>query len=300
MQPLQIFAQFYPEFDHYWQLEVDARFLGHTGDMLDKFSDFAKNDPRKQARERASWAYMPDWHNTYQDFCNTLNDTLNGTSPVWGPVDIHDLDIIGPTPPVKDPLEDDFVWGVGEDADLVLLNTLEEASRDEDWMFKGHNHGFSMGENLPVFVSVVAQGRSSWNLLNAVHHAQAYHGMRVPSEATLPSFALWHGLKVSAVPLPVYQWPGRDRGEMEMALNGGALWAFSDGVAEGPARYRGASLGFFTNGMNWQWATTLPNALADVWYDNDIQNPDLPDMLLVHEERIYTPNIIIHPRKTNT
>ncbi|THY70968.1 hypothetical protein D6C94_08122 [Aureobasidium pullulans] len=299
MQPFQIFAQFYPEFDHYWQLEVDSRFLGHTGNMLDKLSDFARNEPRKQARERASWAYMADYHGSYDDFFNTIDNVLDGDSSVWGPIDIHDIDPIGPKPPVDDPREDHFSWGVGEDADLILLNTLEDASRDEDWLFKGWQHGFSMGTKLPIFVSVVAQGRASWNLLNAVHHAQAHAGMRIPSEATLPSFALWHGLKISGIPLPVYQWPARERHEMEFALNGGGLDAFPDGIANGPARYRGSSMGFFTNGMTWQWWTTLPEDLANPWYINEVDNPILPDMLLNEGGHLYAPNIIIHPRKTN-
>jgi hypothetical protein len=298
MQPLQIFAQFYPEFDHYWQVEVDSRFLGHTGNMLDKFSDFARNEPRKQARERASWAYMSDYHGSYDDFFDSINDVLNGTSSVWGNVDIHDVVPIGPKPPVEDPCDEPFVWGVGEEADLILLNTLEDASRDEDWLFKGWQHGFSMGPGLPIFVSVVAQGRASWNLLNAVHHAQAYAGVRIPAEATLPSFALWHGLKISGIPLPVYQWPGRDRQEMEFALNGGGLDAFADGIANGPARYRGSSMGFFTNGMTWQWWTTLPEDLANPWYINEADNPILPDMLLNEGGNLYAPNILIHPRKT--
>lgn len=299
MQPLQIFAQFYPEFDHYWQLEVDSRFLGHTGNMLDRFSDFARNEPRKQARERASWAYMSDFHGSYDDFFSNIDDKLNGTSSVWGNVDIHDFDPIGPNPPVEDACEEPFLWGVGEEADLILLNTLEDASRDEDWIFKGWQNGFSMGSKLPIFVSVVAQGRASWNLLNAVHHAQAHAGMRIPSEATLPSFALWHGLKISGIPLPVYQWPGRDRHEMEFALNGGGLDAFPDAIANGPARYRGSSMGFFTNGMSWQWWTTLPEDLANPWYINEVDNPILPDMLLSEGGNLYAPNMLIHPRKTN-
>lgn len=299
MQPFQIFSQLYPEFDHYWQLEVDSRFLGHTGDMLDKFSDFAKNEPRKQARERASWAYMADYHGSYDDFFNTIDRVLDGNSSVWGNIDIHDFKAIGPQPPVEDPHDEHFSWGVGEEADLILLNTLDDVSRNEDWLFKGWHHGFSMGTKLPLFVSVVAQGRASWNLLNAVHHAQAYAGMRIPSEATLPSFALWHGLKISAPPFPMYQWPGRDRHEMEFALNGGGLDAFPDAIANGPSRYRGTSMGFFTNGMTWSWWTTLPEDLANPWYINEIDNPILPDMLLNEGGNLYAPNIMIHPRKTN-
>jgi hypothetical protein len=76
------------------------------------------------------------------------------------------------------------------------------------------------------------------------------------------------------------------------------LDAFPDGIANGPARYRGSSMGFFTNGMSWQWWTTLPEDLANPWYINEVENPILPDMLLNEGGNLYAPNILIHPRKT--
>lgn len=51
-QPLEIFSQLYPNFDYYWQLEMDSRITGHTYHFLDKAISFAKQQPRKFLWER--------------------------------------------------------------------------------------------------------------------------------------------------------------------------------------------------------------------------------------------------------
>lgn len=99
--------------------------------------------------------------------------------------------------------------------------------------------------------------RLSWNLLNVIHHAQSRQDLRVPSQTTLPSFALWHGLKIVGLPIPVCQDPESNREELNFVLNGGKIEDFSDGFANGPVNTRRASLGFFVSGRTFdqfpQW-----------------------------------------------
>ena len=303
MQPFQLFAHFFPEFDHYWQIEMDTRFVGHTGDMLTAFDDFGRTQPRKQARERASWNYIPRSHGNYSNFTMTINEVMekNEEPGVWGPVYIGDEIIpIGPQPPVANPRDDNFEWGVGEDADYLLMSSLQEVKRQEDWFFSDYHFGFSLGDDLPWVMSAPAQGRASWNLLNAIHHAQAMQGLRVHSEATLGSFALWHGLKVVALPLPVYQDPARDKDEMEFVCNGGPLSRFKDGIAMGGAKYRGATIGFFTGSQTWDWTSPTPDRIMRYWKGEDKKKDDkIPAMLLERGGEIFAPNLMMHPRKTN-
>lgn len=82
MQPMQLFATFYPQFDHYWQIEMDTRFTGHVGEMLRSFHKFGRKEPYKQSRERASWTYMPEQHGSYEDFTMSINRTLKGGATV--------------------------------------------------------------------------------------------------------------------------------------------------------------------------------------------------------------------------
>ena len=44
MQPFQLFAHFYSEFDHYWQFEMDNRFTGNVAEMLWKFHTFGSQE----------------------------------------------------------------------------------------------------------------------------------------------------------------------------------------------------------------------------------------------------------------
>ena len=226
MQPFQLFAHFYPEFDHFWQFEMDNRFLGNVGEMLAKFHTFGAREPYKQARERSSWTYMPGVQGTYAEFSSKVNATLKGGATVWGPVETNQTEPIGPKP-VVDAVEDNFEWRVGDDADLLMFTALEEVSRFEthrDWVYKSWRGGFGE-DNPPRFMSAPAQGRASRVLLEAIHTAQHEQGLWVPSEATLPSFALWHGLKLATLPIPKFQWPERDLTELHLLHNGegGAL-----------------------------------------------------------------------------
>lgn len=118
-QALQLFAQLYDEFDHYWQIEMDVRYTGNVRHYLDALSEFARQEPQKQSVERASYFYMQQVHGTYLDFQNTINASLEGAG-IWGAVCIPDFEPIGIPPPTPRPEDDDFSWGVGFDADLIF------------------------------------------------------------------------------------------------------------------------------------------------------------------------------------
>jgi len=302
MQPLQLFAHFYPEFDHFWQIEMDTRFSSNVGSMLQGFHSFSTSQPYKQARERASWAYIPQIYGSYDQFSRAINETMEGNATVWGPVKIKELDPVGPTPPVKEGRDDDFEWGVGHDADLVLLDQLNEVSRFdriEDWVFKDWLGGGLAGD-VPRFSNVPAQARASYDLLQAAHRAQHDLGLRVPSEATLPSFAAWHGLKTISIPTPKFQFPERDIGELAFVLNGGDPGTFKDGIANGPGQYRSSSLGFFIRPMTWGWTMGLPDLIFDHWM-NDPKDTEgeRPPFMLESQGSVFAPGLILHPRKTN-
>jgi Protein of unknown function (DUF3405) len=110
MQPLQLFAHSNDDFDHYWQFEMDSRFTGHVGHFLDALSLFTRQEPRKQARERASYTYLPRIYGAYSKFLALVNKSLNG-GWLWGPERIKDIEPIGPLPPTARPDDDEFFWG---------------------------------------------------------------------------------------------------------------------------------------------------------------------------------------------
>lgn len=312
MQPFQLFAHFYPEFDHYWQLEMDARFTGDAGEMLRALHDFGKQQPYKQARERASWTYIPRVHGTYEEFAAHINQHMAGGA-AWGPIKVEGISPVGSPLPVKDPHADNFAVGVGQDADLLLLTAMNDVGRIQpgDWMFKDWYSG-DLAD--PRFMSVPAQARASWQLLEAIHIAQHEDGVWLPSEATLPTFALWHGMKVISAPMPRFQYPERSPKELNLVYNGGMPRDFKDGMANGAAPYNSMAVNFFVRPMSWCWWSPLPNLVFEAWmgegnsgtktvwepYGENVQAPkEMPGFMAEVEGRVYAPNVMLHPRKTN-
>ncbi|OAL31722.1 hypothetical protein AYO20_08115 [Fonsecaea nubica] len=302
-QPLQLFAQLFPGFDHYWQLEMDMKFTGNSGQWLDAMARFARNEPRKQSIERSSYYYMSQVHGSYGEFKAAINESLGGGG-IWGPIRVPDIEHpIGPQPPVADPREDDFNWGVGEDADLILTNALADVRTTKYWPFKGWIHGFQKEEDTPRFYSPVAMGRYSWNLLNAMHHAQVHQGLSLSSEATAVSFALYHGLKVIFPPHPWYHHPQAPREvsvqELEQLFNGGSPSdnaRENNGLSFGKAMYDPNGAYELFNGGTWWWVPGYPGRTFKQWMNHDTTN--IASMLREDEGQIWAPLMALHPVKS--
>lgn len=291
---MQLFALHYPEFDHYWQLELDMRFLGDAGAYLDSLSRFARSEPRKQALERSTFQYMPSKYPSYESFSSAVDTAARGGSRAWGPLRIHDIAPIGPIPPVRSPRSDTFEWGVGEDADVLTTSFCTDVlAPTTAWVYKGWIQGFSAGGNTPRFFCPPAVMRSSRALLLAIHEAQLVRGMRIPSEATLPSFALWHGLKLSYPPQPVFmKQQGTEDGEQRIQeWYRGGPGNSSDGLGPRDKRH---PLG---DGLTWWWESKWPRAVLDAWFRSGSED-QLPFLLVEKDGEIYAPNVAMHPVKT--
>ncbi|KAK5064777.1 hypothetical protein LTR84_000611 [Exophiala bonariae] len=301
-QPLQLFAQLFSGFDHYWQLEMDMKFTGNSRLFLDALSKFAQNDPRKQSVERSSYFYIPKIHGPYEEFKAAINESLSGGG-IWGPIQIADIKHpIGPQPPCSSPQEDDFTWGVGEEADLILTNPLADVRTAKYWPFKSWMQGFKNGTDTSRYYSPVAMGRYSWNLLNAMHHAQASQGLALPSEASPVSFALYHGLKVSFPPHPWFHQPQAQREvgieELDSLFNGGTPAQnarTNNGLSFGKALYNPAGSYKLFNGGTWWWVPGYPGRIMRHWMDQD--RAAMPSMLRDMGDQIWAPMMALHPVK---
>lgn len=206
-QALQLFAQVYDDFDHYWQWEMDARLTGNALNFFESLSSFAKHSPRKQSFERASFRYIPSIHGKYSDFLSAVNASVQGRGSFL-PVPIPEVKRpIGPSPPVPDPIHDPFEWGVGEDSDFIAAVPCKPLPQTSSWLYKDWIANFVNGNSTPRIFCPQASSRISWNLLNVVHTAQVKQGLRIASESTMPSFALWHGLKLTQPPQPWFLAP---------------------------------------------------------------------------------------------
>lgn len=303
-QGRQVFANTFDEFDHIWQLELDVRFTGHAGKLLSSLERFARNEPRKQARERASFEFHPEVYDDYGQFLTAVNHSLGGGSSFWGPLRIFDIKPIGPQPPVLRPEDDDFQWGHAEEADLILLSGAMNVSLDDSWVYKGYIGGFHQAWP-PRLMSAPAMSRVSWNLAMQIHDAQIWDGLYLQSEATPISFAMWHGLKISRPPLPMY---GQRSGlftqeDIDIYSNGGKPNKEHDGMAWGEDPY---GKKFSQNSTvkevdpTWAWNGGYGRQLYDAWigidHDKFDESATLPK---IRDGDIFLPNLMLHSVKTN-
>ncbi|KEQ64519.1 uncharacterized protein M437DRAFT_64171 [Aureobasidium melanogenum CBS 110374] len=122
---------------------------------------------------------------------------------------------------------------------------------------------------------------------------------RIPSETTLPSFVLWHGLKLFGLPLPIFQDPERNRVELNFVLNGRDMEQFPDGFANGPVNTREAPFGFFVRGKSFDWVSPMPDRTMASWKGEEPPDDNMPKVLVERDGKIYAPAMFMHPRKTN-
>jgi hypothetical protein len=214
-QPVQIFSQIFSDFDYYWQFEMDSRSFGHMYHFLGKAVEFAKEQPRKYLWERNAYFYVPGVHGSWSDFSNMVATSMLGRDSVWGPIPAEGMQPVGPagpTPPVPNPQDDNFEWGVGEEPELITFLPIFDP-QNSGWGFRDMIYGFPQGIETPRRTSVITMSRLSRNLLNLMHDPLAVEGQAVVSEMSPATSALQHGLKAVHVPHPVFidgQWTPKE------------------------------------------------------------------------------------------
>ncbi|KAL2751876.1 hypothetical protein ACRALDRAFT_2114732 [Sodiomyces alcalophilus JCM 7366] len=299
-QPVQLFALHYPEFDHYWQLEMDMRFTGDAGVYLDAMDAFSRQEPRKQAVERTTFFYDPATYASYAEFQAAVDVANKGSSYLWGPVSLREVPPLGPEPPTTS-VADDFTWGVGEPADVVVTGLCDDAQRSTTWVFRDWFYGFTAGRSTPRFFCAPAIQRGSRALLLTIHALQLRRGLRIASEATLPSFAAWMGLKLSAPPMPWYLQRADNETERALWMRGGVA-ASNDGWGRSDPQWGVGELkGEPQNGNTWWWTGNWPGDMFTTWMTagrgEDEMDPTLSQVLAMRDGEVYMPNIALHPVK---
>lgn len=288
-QPMQLFARLHPEFDYYWQFEMDQRFLGHSGKYISAVTDFARLEPRKQALERSTFPFQEKEYGSYDQLRHRVNKANRGQSRAWGPMRIPDVIPVGPIPPTKHAWDDPFTWGVGEEADVIVSSFCGDVLPSA-WVFRDFIKGFRRGGDTPRYWCPPAVMRGSRLLLDRIHDAQTNSGLAIPSEATLPSYALWHGLKLSYPPQPVYIRPA-DSDERpkwlghvpEMAPDG---LSHNDPMSDADQR------------LTWWFQSTFTRTIIDAWLAGDAENEDTINVLARHNGKLLIPNFAMHPVKS--
>ncbi|KAI2777084.1 hypothetical protein F4815DRAFT_482395 [Daldinia loculata] len=214
---LQWFSQQHQEYDFFWNWEMDLRYTGHYYEFHNGISKWAAEQPRKLLWERSSRFWIPGIHGSWSKFSQLVErETIERKEePVWGPVTFPTSDrgmLPSPkenTPPTKIE-DDDYRWGVGEDADLIVFDPLFDPAKT-NWVFRNDVSGYNTSLEIPPRrVAIITVARLSRGLLNIMHEETfRLHHTMFP-EMWPPTVALHHGYKAVYAPHPVYfdrQWP---------------------------------------------------------------------------------------------
>ncbi|KAI4246837.1 MAG: hypothetical protein LQ352_006302 [Teloschistes flavicans] len=203
-QPLQLFSLLRPDFDLYWQLELDVRYTGHHFHHMEAIRQWAEKQPRKLSWERSAYFYSPYIHRTWKDFCSKVQGIFPHGG-IWGAVPTTGIDPVGPSPPTSDAHEDNSEWGVGEPADFINISPIVDPVQDH-MMFRNWVDNYPDGKTKtprragPVTPLIAVSKR----LLRAMHHSQVVLGTHMMPEMFPESSALQHGMKAVAFPEPTY------------------------------------------------------------------------------------------------
>ncbi|KAF3765201.1 hypothetical protein M406DRAFT_340654 [Cryphonectria parasitica EP155] len=206
---LQWFAQRHPEYEYFWNWELDLRFTGHYYEFFDSAARWADKQPRKYLWERNERFWIPGLHGRWQDFVDLVEkETIASreASP-WGPL-LNEGIVDTATYPPTTIERDNYEWGVGEAADLVSFSPLFDPAKNA-WSLRYDITGYN-DTVPPRRTSIITIGRFSRRLLQAMHEEVSRNKHTMFPEMFPGSIALHHGLKAVYIPHPIYfdrRWP---------------------------------------------------------------------------------------------
>ena len=325
--PLQYFAHKHPEYDYFWNWEMDARYTGHWYHLFDTVTKWARAQPRKGLWERNGRFYIPSVHGTWEDFKQmarvqsamtpqtpnsnawagakpnippqapgqALPTPLKPDLPVWGPLPPQDessvADFEDPIPPT--PYEKDkYVWGVDEEADLITFNPIFDPA-GTTWLLAEDITGYNTTRSLPPRRSaIITASRLSARLLRTMHTEVALRRHTMFSEMWPASVALHHGLKAVYVPHPVFidrKWPVQYLNSVFNAGKNGASGGSRTSVfGDREHNFKGTSW-FYSSGF-------APN-LWRRWLGYRVDGDGGEEEEMAGEGRICLPGMLLHPVK---
>ncbi|KAE8146002.1 hypothetical protein BDV25DRAFT_163410 [Aspergillus avenaceus] len=323
--PIQYFAHQHPEYDYYWNWEMDARYTGHWYHLFDKVISWARAQPRKGLWERNARFYVPSVHGSWEDFrqmvrvqteigTNSPNNLWSvakpgqdqaagekgglhqqGDKPVWGPErpderDILEVDGEGIPPTTMD--KDRYEWGVGEEADLIVFNPLYDPE-GTTWLLRDDVTGYNKEHGMPPRrTAIITASRLSRKLLHTMHQEMVHKRHSMFSEMWPATTALHHGFKAVYVPHSVYidrRWPTN---YLESVFNAGR-----NGASGGARTSIFGDREHNFKGTTWFYSAGFSPNLWKRWLGYKVDNDGGELAELAGEGRMCLPPMLLHPVK---
>lgn len=327
---LQWFSETHPEFEFVWNWETDARYTGQHYHLLEQISSFAKKQPRKLLWERNKRYYIPAVHGSYDRFVADTHATILNASthgyippPIWGPQPQLESQVPQGVYPPTSQDDDNFVWGVDEEADLITLLPIWDPV-DTEWSYRNMIWNFipgvrpeftpqnpaAFGFDHPEFqrvkrrVVINTVMRFSKKILHTMH-LENRAGRSMQAEMWPASVALHHGFKAVYAPHPI--WSDREwehpYSDIIFNADGGVPGAWTE---KGDSPYNHDREYNFQN-WSWYYASQFPRRLYRRWLGMKTavhewgQEEKTVDAIEEEEKqgigRMCLPGMLLHPVK---
>ena len=201
--PLQYFASKHPEYDYFWQWEMDIRVTGHYYELLHQITAWAEKQPQEYAWEKSSKFFIPSLHhNSYSDYEQSIKTEVSASnkSVISGPQVATES--LLPIPDQQPSGNADHV------TDLITFNPLFDPNNTR-WAFRDDITGYNVSRP-PARAALITASRVSRRLLLLMHEETYAKKHTMFPEMYPASIALHYGLKAIYAPLPVYfdrNWP---------------------------------------------------------------------------------------------
>jgi hypothetical protein len=212
---LQWFSQARPEYDFYWNWEMDMRLTGNYFEFHNSIGEWAKKQPRKGLWERSSRYYIPELHGSWKNFTEMVEEELYNSDekPIWGPPKFENTGMLESPPETTPPhsyLQDNYEWGVGEEADIITFNPIFDPAKT-NWVFRDDVTGYNLDlPEPPRRCAIITVSRLSKRLLDLMHRETYLMKHHMFPEMWPPTVAFHHGLKAVYAAHPVHfnhNWP---------------------------------------------------------------------------------------------
>ncbi|KAF1922103.1 hypothetical protein BDU57DRAFT_511283 [Ampelomyces quisqualis] len=323
--PVTYFAHQHPEFEYFWNWEMDVRYTGHYYHLFEQVSKWTATQPRKGLWERNSRFYVPSVHGPWEDFKHMVRvQTEHGTNnqanrwsshlppnphvpehkvqkpekSIWGPElpqDYPDIEIDEALKPPHAMNEDTpgHEWGIDEPADLIVFNPLFDPDQT-NWLLAQDVTGYDKTKGLPPRRAAInTSGRLSRRLLETMHREQSHFRHTMFTEMWPATVALHHGLKAVYAPHPVFvdrKWPTQYLAAIfnngrNGAAGGGKMSIFSE---ERQHNFLGTT---------WYYNAGFAPNLWKRWLGYKIDNDGGEEEELAGEGRMCLPAMLLHPVK---
>jgi hypothetical protein len=323
--PVTYFAHQHPEFEYFWNWEMDVRYTGHYYHLFEQVSKWATAQPRKGLWERNSRFYVPSVHGPWEDFKHMVRvQTEHGTnnqanrwsshlppnphvpetkvqkpeSPVWGPElpqDYPDIEIDEAVKPPHAMNEDraGHEWGLDEPADLIVFNPLFDPDQTH-WLLAQDVTGYDKTHGLPPRRAAInTSGRLSRRLLETMHREQSHFRHTMFTEMWPATVALHHGLKSVYAPHPVFvdrKWPTQ---YLAAIFNNGRNGASGGGKMSVFSEERQHNF----LGTTWYYHAGFAPNLWKRWLGYKVDGDGGEEEELAGEGRMCLPAMLLHPVK---